>query len=214
MNALLSGNVEPLRALMQGQQMDPNEFNDMKGKLNQLVQVVSMQAAESIPQNEAYFRAQVDARWGEGAYDQYLKGAIDEKFKEQPGMRANRSYFSNMVNLVTGEHVDDLSKHKSDADEKAATAREEEQKLQQQQYPFMLGGGVPISMRDGRVNFDGKDEEWIRRYEAENGTHFDREKSAKMVGALMQSSTGKSMVTASIDDLEKAFPQQSTGGDS
>jgi len=204
-NALLAGDIEPLKGLLQGQQMDPGEFGQMKEKLDQLVQFATLQATEAIPQNEAHFRQQVDTKYGEGAYDKIFKEGVDAKFEGQPGLRANRTHFANVVNLVAGERIDDLVAHKAEADAAAKEAASKKE-AEQAQYPFMLGGGVPISMKEGKVQFDAEDEQWMQRYELVNGEPFDREGASKMMGALAQTSAGKPMLSASIDELDKFFP--------
>lgn len=205
--ALLSGNVGPLKELIGGQSMNPDEFAQVKGKLDQVVNYIQMQAGEQVPQNEAHFRAQVDSKWGEGAFDKYVKEALDAKFEGNDGMRANRTYFDQAVKLVVGERVDDLLTHQGEV-KAAADAADKDAQDETPKYPYMLGGGVPISLKGGKVQFDGEDEQWITKYEANNGEEFDREGAQKMVGALLKSSAGKPMVTASIDDLDKAFPQE------
>lgn len=204
-NALLQGDLGPLRAALEGASISPEQFQQLKSQLDQLTQHAQLQITEAAPQNEAHFRQTVDSRWGAGAYDKHFKSAVDERFKEQPALRASRAYYDNVIKLVSGEKVDDLITFRNEQ-QAATTAAAKEKEDQRVNVPYMLGGGVPISLRDGKVQFDSQDEDWMRRYEVHNGEEFDRSGSSEMLATLLRSSVGKPMVTASIDELEAAFP--------
>lgn len=135
--------------------------------------------------HEAAFRAAVDQRWGEGAFDKIVKPLVDQGFGDNQAARSSRETVDNVVKWAIGEKVDDLLKHKTAADDTAKAKAEEERKKMPQ--PYLLGNGLQLP--DG-VSLSAEDAADAARIEAATGETVDRGRAAKLIGLMAQKREG------------------------
>lgn len=153
-------------------------------------------------QNEGHFRAEIDAEYKPGTYDEIFKPQVDAMMAANPGQRAQRSFVKEAINLVRGREYSrlrsldaEVQKSRAEADEKRKT---EEAAARP---PAMLGQGMFVMDKQGQPLFDNEDQEWMGKFEAANGTPVDQDMAKAVLGAAIKGSKGQPYVRTSIKDL-------------
>lgn len=170
--------------------------------VSQLGPYFTEDAQNRASENLEFFRSTIDREFEEGTFEKLFVPVITERFQNDLAGLSLRSRVRDVVDQVRGrayrelrgieDRVAKAAAEKAEAEKKAAESREP---------PVMLGNGMRVPIDNGRVRLDKDDEDFVRRYEDNNGVEFDREMGSALLGAAVKGSQNQPHVKVSIKDL-------------
>lgn len=205
LHAMLNGDAAPLQAFIRENAKGAAEPDK---RVEQLEQIAVTEAAERARTNLEAAKAQVESKFGAGSWEKYFADDFEAKMKDNPGWKANRTYVDNVIRLVQGEKFDELLTHRraQETEAAAAAAAKEKEQAEMNRYPHMFGNGVPYT-REGRAQFNSDDENFITKFEHNNGESFNRDRASKLLGAAAKATrdSNSPMLSVGLDDLKGVF---------